>query len=144
MSQPQNYSNHTKIVPLFHLFVLPVMFVNVGWAIARLVHEISFATVFGLILAIALLTGFTFARVFALKVQDRLIRLEMNLRLMKILPADLQPRIGEFTVDQLVAMRFAGDAEMPEMARKILNDRIADRKTIKKMVKNWVADEVRA
>lgn len=144
MSQPQNYSNHTKIVPLFHLFVLPVMFVNVGWAIARLVHEISFATVFGLILAIALLTGFTFARVFALKVQDRLIRLEMNLRLMKILPADLQPRIGEFTVDQLVAMRFAGDAEMPEMARKVLADRIPDRKTIKKMVKNWVADEVRA
>ena len=143
MSKPQNYSNHTKIVPLFHLFVLPVLFVNVGWAIARLIHEISFATVFGLILAIALLTGFTYARLFALKVQDRIIRLEMHLRLEKILPADLRPRIGEFTIDQLIAMRFASDQEMPELARKVLADRIPDRKTIKKMVQNWQADEAR-
>lgn len=143
MSKPQNYSNHTKIVPLFHLFVLPVLFVNVGWAIARFIHEISFATVFGLILAIALLTGFTYARLFALKVQDRIIRLEMHLRLEKILPADLRPRIGEFTIDQLIAMRFASDQEMPELARKVLADRIPDRKTIKKMVQNWQADEAR-
>lgn len=143
MSKPQNYSNHTKIVPLFHLFVLPVLFVNVGWAIARLIHEISFATVFGLILAIALLTGFTYARLFALKVQDRIIRFEMHLRLEKILPADLRPRIGEFTIDQLIAMRFASDQEMPELARKVLADRIPDRKTIKKMVQNWQADEAR-
>lgn len=144
MSKPQSYSNHVRIVPLFHLFVLPVLFVNVGWTIYRLFHEISFATIFGLILAIALLTGFTYARIFALKVQDRIIRLEMNLRLMKILPADLQPRIGEFTIDQLVGMRFASNEELPEMARKVLADHIPDRKTIKKMVKNWQPDEARA
>jgi hypothetical protein len=144
MSKPQSYSNHVRVVPLFHMFVLPVLFVNVGWTIYRLFHEISFATIFGLILALALLIGITYARIFALAVQDRVIRLEMQLRLAKILPADLAPRIGEFTMSQLIGMRFASDQELPELARKVLADRIPDRKTIKKMVQNWQPDEARA
>ncbi len=76
--------------------------------------------------------------------QNRLIRLEMRLRLAKLLPADLQSRIGEFTVSQLISMRFASDAEMPELARKVLDEKMNERKAIKQMVKDWQADWLRA
>jgi hypothetical protein len=61
-----------------------------------------------------------------------------------LLPADLQARTGEFSVNQLVSLRFASDQELPELARKVLEGKIEDRKTIKKMVKNWQPDFLRA
>ena len=84
------------------------------------------------------------ARIFALTVQDRVIRLEMRLRLRELLPPDLQPRIGEFTRHQLVAMRFASDRELPAIARKVLDERLEDRKAIKLLVQEWEADHLRA
>jgi hypothetical protein len=80
----------------------------------------------------------------ALTVQDRVIRLEMRLRLAELLPAEMQPRIPEFTVAQLVSLRFASDAELPALAKKVLDEKINDRKAIKKMIKNWQPDELRA
>jgi hypothetical protein len=80
----------------------------------------------------------------ALKVQDRVIRLEERLRYQRLLPADLQPRIDDFTVNQLVSLRFASDAELPALARKVLDDKIDDRKTIKQMIKVWRPDYLRA
>jgi hypothetical protein len=77
-------------------------------------------------------------------VQDRIIRLEMRLRLAEILPPDLRGRIPEFTVAQLVSMRFACDAELPALARKVLDDKMSDRKAIKQLVKDWQGDYVRA
>ena len=76
--------------------------------------------------------------------QDRVIRLEMRLRMQQLLPADLRPRIPEFSVGQLVALRFASDQELPELARKVLDEKIEDRKAIKKLVKNWQPDFLRA
>jgi hypothetical protein len=87
---------------------------------------------------------FVQARNSTLAVQNRLIRLEMRLRLAGLLPADLQSRIGEFTLDQLISMRFASDAELPALARKVLDDKMSDRKAIKQMVKDWQADWLRA
>jgi Family of unknown function (DUF6526) len=80
----------------------------------------------------------------ALRVQDRLIRLEEQLRYARVLPADLQPRIGEFTIAQIVSLRFASDAELPALARKVLDGKMQDRKAIKQMIQNWKADYVRA
>jgi hypothetical protein len=77
-------------------------------------------------------------------VQDRVIRLEMHLRLKQLLPAELQPRIQEFTVGQLVSLRFASDAELPDLARKVLDEKLSDRKTIKKLIRNWQPDFLRA
>ena len=90
--------------------------------------------------AAALLALALSARLMALGVQDRVIRLEERMRYEKLLPSDLQPRIGEFTIAQLVSLRFASDAELPTLARKVLDGKINDRKTIKKMVQNWRAD----
>jgi hypothetical protein len=79
-----------------------------------------------------------------LRVQDRVIRLEERLRMQRLLPADLQERIGEFAPGQLVALRFASDSELPGLARKVLDDKVAGGKAIKQMVKNWRADYLRA
>ena len=95
-------------------------------------------------LAIAFLLAALYARMFALTVQDRVIRLEMQLRLQKLLPADLQQRIPEFAVAQLIALRFASDRELPDLARKVLDEKLRDRKAIKKLVKEWQPDLLRA
>jgi hypothetical protein len=140
----QNFQNHAKYVPVFHFFVLPVLLFNVGWAIYRVMHAPSANLVVALIVARALLLAALYGRMFALAVQDRLIRLEMQLRLQGLVPANLRARIPEFSVNQLVALRFAGDAELPELAGKVLADNLQDRKTIKQMIQNWRPDELRA
>jgi hypothetical protein len=141
----QSFSNHTKFFPPFHFFVMPVLLVNLGWSLSSLWRAgLTFATVFGMLMAFALILGFLSARTFALKVQDRVIRLEERLRYARLLPADLQPRIGEFTVDQFVSLRFASDAELPALARNVLDEKMTKRKTIKQLVKNWKPDYLRA
>jgi len=96
------------------------------------------------LLAAGLALGFLTARLMALRVQDRVIRLEERLRYERVLPADLKARIGEFTVSQLVSLRFASDAELPALACKVLDDKINERKAIKQMVKTWKPDYLRA
>jgi hypothetical protein len=99
--------------------------------------------VLGALVGVALVLGFLLARLFALTAQDRIIRLEMRLRLRELLPADLTPRIGEFTSGQLVALRFAGDRELPVLARRVLDEHLDDRKAIKQLVTDWQADRLR-
>ena len=61
----------------------------------------------------------------------------------QLLPADLKPRIGELTVAQLVALRFASDEELPALVRQVLDEKLTERKEIKKRVKSWRADHLR-
>jgi len=144
MSQPQNFENHARFVPAFHFFVAPVFLLNVVWSIVRVVRNFSVGTIMALLVAIALfLLAFT-ARIFALTVQDRVIRLEMRLRMQQLLPVDLRGRIPEYTVDQLVALRFASDVELPALARRVLDEKLTNRKAIKRMVQDWQADLLRA
>ena len=143
--KPQNLQNHMRLVPPFHMFVLPVFMVNIIWTILRLVKTgISFETAFGVFLALALFLLAFYARTFALTVQDRVIRLEMRLRLAEVLPMELRARIPEFTPGQLVSMRFACDAELATIARKVLDDKMNDRKAIKQLIKDWQSDYLRA
>lgn len=144
MSQTQNFENHTRLVPAFHFVVLPIFLLNFVWSAERVIHSFSMGTVVSLLVSIALvLLAFT-ARIFALTVQDRVIRLETRLRMQQVLPADLRVRIPEFTVDQLVSLRFASDAELPALARKVLDEKLMDRKAIKKMIHDWQPDLLRA
>jgi hypothetical protein len=139
----QTYQNHAKFVPAFHFFLVPVLLANIIVTIIRVAHHFDFYTAFQVVLAIALLVLAFLARTFALKVQDRVIRLEMRLRLRELLPADLQPRINDFTVSQLVSMRFASDRELPDLARKVLADNLTDRSTIKQLIQSWQPDHLR-
>jgi hypothetical protein len=141
---PQNFQNHARFVPAYHFVASTILLINVIWSLIRLVRVPSADTVMGLLVAIAILIVWLYARVFALAVQDRLIRLEMTLRLEKLLPPDLKPRIKEFTVGQLIALRFAGDDELPGLAKTVLQQNISSRAEIKKLVKNWNPDYLRA
>lgn len=140
----QNFQNHGKFVPGFHGGALVIFLFNFVWSIVRVIRHFSAESVVSLLLAAGFVLVAFYARMFSLTVQDRLIRLEMRLRLAQILPADLRSRIGEFTCGQLIALRFASDEEMPELARKVLQEKIQDRKAIKRMVRNWQADFLRA
>lgn len=141
----QSFSNHIKLVPAFHFFVLPVLALNLVQSIYRLAHTwFRWDASVGVLTAAALVLLAFHARLFALRVQDRVIRLEERLRLERLLPNDLKPRIDEFQPGQLVALRFACDAELPALARKVLNDKLTDRKSIKKLVHTWRADYLRA
>jgi hypothetical protein len=140
----QNYSNHRRWVPMYHFVAGPIFLVNLGWNIYHVIKIQSADTIISALVAFALVVLFLYSRLFANKVQDRVIRLEERLRMANVLPVDLRPRIGEFTPDQLIALRFASDGELPALARKVLDEKIANRETIKKLITNWRADELRA
>lgn len=149
MSEPQSLSNHAKIVPAFHFFVLPVLGLNLIWSsiygIKLLLNSALgvWPRISGLVMiliALALIALAFLARLFALGVQDRVIRLEERLRYQQVLPADLQSRINDFTINQLVSLRFASDAELPSLARKVLDGKIDSRKAIKQMIQSWRPD----
>ena len=141
----QNFANHGKRVPVFHFFAVPVFVANFIWSLFRLKQlEVSFAGVFGVIFAAALLVLVFEASLFALAVQDRVIRLEERLRYAQVLPADLQARTGELTINQIVSLRFASDAELPALIRKVLDEKLTERKAIKQLIKTWRPDYQRA
>jgi Family of unknown function (DUF6526) len=140
----QTFQNHTKFVPAFHFVVLPLLGINFVWTVVRLVKYTSPETVMAVVVAICLVMMALLGRLFAITVQDRVIRLEMQLRIRDVCPADLAARFNEFTRGQLVALRFASDAELPSLARKVLDERLEDRKAIKQMVKEWQPDNLRA
>jgi hypothetical protein len=121
-----------------------IFVVNFFWSLFQVIRQPSIQTAISLLLSIAFVLLFFYARLFALTVQDRVIRLEMQLRMQQVLPVDLRPRIAEFSVGQLVALRFASDQELPGLAKRVLDERLQDRKAIKQMVKEWQPDGLRA
>ncbi len=140
----QNYKNHTRLLPAFHFFVLPVLFLNILNAARYLWRTPNPGTGFELVVAAALLTLGLLSRVQAVTVQDRVIRLEMRLRLRQLLPPDLQVHIQSLTLAQLIGLRFASDDELAELVREIVAGKLQTAKDIKLRVKNWQADFLRA
>jgi hypothetical protein len=143
-AKTQTFENHNRVVPAFHMFVFGVFLINFVWRLVQLKDGITFASIMDVLLAAAFVVLFFYARTFPLTVQDRVIRLEMRLRLERLLPADLRSRIPEFTLPQLISLRFAGDGELPALARQVLDEKLNDRKSIKRRIKNWQADFLRA
>ena len=142
-SLDQNFANHTKFVPLYHYVGAPVALVLLVWSSVHAAQEPGAESVRALLTAVAIVVLFVLVRTFPLKAQDRIIRLEEQLRLMRLLPADLQARVGEFTVQQLVALRFASDEELPMLARRVLDEKLTSRKGVKQLVERWRPDTFR-
>ena len=142
MAQPQNFENHAKFVPAFHIVTLGIFFINLIWSISRVIRSFSMQTVMSVLLAIAFLLAALYARTFALAVQDRVIRLEERLRLQAIAPAEWHAQIYKLTEDQLIGLRFAADDEVVELAKQALEHNL-NRKQIKERIKNWRPDEFR-
>ena len=139
----QNYSNHRRFVPLYHFFtLLGTLFLLIG-SIVNLIKSSgenlynASLLVFGSLLL--MLTAF-YARVFALKAQDRAIRAEENFRHYILTGKALDSKI---TMRQIIGLRFASDEEFPELAQKAVAEKLSE-KEIKKLIKNWKEDSYRA
>src|SRR5947209_1789348 len=109
---PQNFANHVKLDPPFHFFLLPVAAITVGLAVYNLVRGFSFLAAWMVVLSVAFAVLVLKARIYSLKAQDRVIRLEERLRLSMLLSEPLRARIPELTEGQLIALRFAADEEV--------------------------------
>ena len=138
--RPQDFATHRRWVPLFHFFTMPVLLVNlVSWVIP-VFSSFSFRSILAALVAVALFILAFLARVFAGSVQDRVIRLEERLRLERLLPDELKRRTDEFSVRQLVGLRFASDEELPGLAKKVLDGNIEKADDIKRQIKTWRPD----
>lgn len=136
--QPQTYKNHVRFDPLFHFFLAPVALLMVIATIVECVRNPGWMTGSHILVALWALVATFKIRLYAMKVQDRVIRLEERLRLKEVAPA-LGPKIGELTEGQLIGLRFASDAEVSGLAAQALAGNW-NRKQIKEAVKNWRAD----
>src|SRR5450755_1694966 len=136
---PQNFSNHTRYDPLYHFFLLPVLALVLLATIVHLVRWPSLHAAAHVVLVIAATVVVVKIRLYPLKVQDRVIRLEERLRLATLLDPALRPRIAELTESQLIALRFASDAELPALTARALNEKLAAPE-IKKAIQQWRPD----
>ena len=150
LKSDQNFENHAKVVPAYHyltfpMLALPTLYLGYGvvtdFSFADLVSTLPLLVSF--IFSVGVVFLFFFARVFALGVQDRVIRLEERMRMEKLLPEDLKHRIPEVTTEQMIALRFASDEELTGLVFTALSEGISDRKTLKQAIKNWRADNQR-
>ena len=139
MEQNQTYANHARFDPPYHFFVVPVTVITTVGVIVRTVRHPSLWSAWMVIVALAGCVAVLKIRLNALRVQDRLIRLEERLRMMAILPEALRARIVELSDDQYVGLRFASDGELPALVQRALDEKLK-RKDIKKAVTKWRPD----
>jgi len=145
MAVPQTYKNHARFDPPFHYFVLLALLVNIGFAITAVVrHWPDHAHLYGwwVVMSVVLFVGFGKARAYALKAQDRIIRLEERLRMTALLSAADLAATHELTESQLVALRFASDAELPALAKRAVAEKLTN-KQIKEAIQSWRPDYFR-
>lgn len=139
----QNYSNHTRFFPLFHFVVVPLLALNFLSHLVRLFMTPNWTLAFWTLLSITLILLALASRLMALKVQDRIIRLEERLRYNNILSSDLAAKANDLPLGQIIAMRFASDEELPALAERVLSGELKTGKDIKLAVKNWRGDHLR-
>jgi len=141
----QSYATHRRFFPLFHFFAIPLLVINL---IVRIIyawmHRGARLVWWEVVVALALLAVAFASRVMALTVQNRLIRLEETMRLQRCLPDDLRGRVGELSSGQLIALRFCGDDEVASLTRSVLDGKLKSRNEIKKQIKTWRPDTMRA
>ncbi len=135
----QTFANHKRNDPVFHFFVVPVAVISVIAAAVRLVRFPSLGHGWLVVVALAATVAVFKIRLYALRVQDWVIRLEERLRLMAVLKDPLRARIGELTGSQLIALCFASDAELPRLVELALQEKLS-RTEIKKSVMDWRPD----
>ena len=138
----QSYGNHTRWDPLFHFFALPVIGLTVIVTIIHFAQRRTFFSGWLVIFSLAMIVVTVKARLFALKAQDRVIRLEERMRLSTLVAEPLRSRINELSEGQLVALRFACDSELPGLAQDALARKLSQSE-IKKSIKVWRADYFR-
>lgn len=143
METTQNYQNHTRFFPLVHFVIMPILLFNLIWQSAMLYFQPGWDRAENILVALALLMLTLAARLQALKAQDRVIRLEETLRYKNILPAETAAEAENLKAPQMIALRFASDAELPALIERTLNGEFKTSKEIKMAIKNWRGDYFR-
>ncbi len=139
---PQNLGNHTRLDPFFHFFLLPALVALLIHSVVPLIRHPGWEHFWAVLLVTALAVAAVKARTYALKVQDRVIRLEQRLRLAALLPESLRSQIAKLSESQLIALRFASDEEVPALVQRTLSENLS-RADIKKSIKTWQPDDWR-
>ena len=143
-SEPrQDYSTHRRYHPIYHFVTLPILIINFFVMIVVAVRDFSLLAAWNAIVAFALMMLVAIVRFYATKTQDRIIRLEESMRLQRLLPPEMRPRIPELSTGSLIALRFCADEELPEMVRAILAGEVRGRENIKRRIRNWRPDTQR-
>ena len=138
-NKPQSYASHAKIDPAFHLFVLPVLLINILIVAYLLIRHPGIGGTWLLLVSISLLVLAGRLRSWATHLQDRVIRVEERIRLAAILPEPLRSRIAELSDSQIVGLRFASDAELPALFQRAVDEKLS-RADIKKAITDWRPD----
>jgi Family of unknown function (DUF6526) len=142
MSKPQSLENHARFDPLYHFFIFALYLTNLVYAGIHLYRQHTISAWWYLVLSLALIVPIIRLRTYPLKVQDRVIRLEERLRLQALAPQAWHAQIYRLSESQLIALRFAGDDEVVELAKQALEHNLS-RKQIKERIKNWRTDDWR-
>lgn len=145
MAKLQSFQNHARFDPPFHFFLAPLSLLNIIFAICATVHAWplhKYLYIWWIVMSIVLFVLTGIMRMYALKNQDRIIRLEEQLRLADLLPEDQLGLIEALTIDQFVGLRFASDAEVASLAQRAVAENL-DRKQIKQAITNWRPDNHR-
>jgi hypothetical protein len=140
---PQSFENHAKIVPGYHRWTAVLVALPTLYFAYRAAFDFTVDRLALLLFAVGVVLTATYARVFPLGVQDRVIRLEERMRMERVLPTDLRARIPELSTRQLVSLRFASDEELPDLVRRVLAGELTNRNDIKRAIRSWRADHQR-
>src|SRR5580692_5085772 len=139
---PQSLKNHGRLDPFYHLFNFAFYLANLVFAGFREYHHHDIVSAWYLVLSVAVIVPILKLRLYPLKVQDRVIRLEERLRLQALAPTQWHSQIYKLSEDQLIGLRFADDDEVVELAKQALEHNL-NRKQIKERIKNWRPDNWR-
>ena len=138
-SQPQSFKNHARFDPPFHFVLLFVFLANLIISIVYVVKHPGFYSAWYVVLSVAAILALLKMRLYPLKVQDRVIRLEERMRLQALAPTEWHTQIYRLSEDQLIGLRFAADDEVVELAKQALEHNLT-RKEIKERIKDWRPD----
>jgi hypothetical protein len=143
MAEDQTYKSHRRYMPWHHFVVQPILTANFIIQVSRAIDEPTFSGIWPAVVGLALLIFSFTARSMALKAQDRVIRLEEQMRLARLLPANEQDIIEKLRPGQLIALRFASDQDVVELARRCLAGEFNSANDIKKSIGSWRPDLLR-
>lgn len=141
---PQTYANHAQFTPLYHYFTSPLALIFLVWSITRFFKDPSYDTGYFLVGALAMFGVVSVSRLSPLRAQDRIIRLEEQLRYQRVLPAALAEKAMQtLSPRHYIALRFASDAELAELVEAVIANPELKGKAIKQRIRSWRADYFR-
>lgn len=140
----QSFGNHRRFFPLYHFIAAPLLIAYLLYALYTLVRTPSLATAASAVLAVGVFCALFASRLMVLAVQNRLIRLEMQLRFERLFGAAARDTFDALTLRQIIALRFASDAELPELVNRVRSRELATSTAVKRAIREWQSDFLRA